>query len=55
LEDLGVDGKVTEWIHLAQENDQWWALVNTVMKLQVLLRKGLLAYLEGLCSMESVI
>jgi hypothetical protein len=25
-----------EWIHLAQDRDQWWAVVNTVMNLQVL-------------------
>jgi hypothetical protein len=25
-----------EWIHLAQDRDQWWALVNTVMNLRVL-------------------
>jgi hypothetical protein len=25
-----------EWIHLALYRDQWWALVNTVMNLQVL-------------------
>jgi hypothetical protein len=25
-----------DWIHLAQDRDQWWALVNTVMKLGVL-------------------
>jgi len=24
-----------EWIHLAQDKDDWWALVNTVMNLQV--------------------
>jgi hypothetical protein len=24
-----------EWIHLAQDRDQWQALVNTVMNLQV--------------------
>jgi hypothetical protein len=23
------------WIHLAQDRDQWWALVNTVMNLWV--------------------
>jgi hypothetical protein len=23
------------WIHLAQDRDQWWVLVNTVMKLNV--------------------
>jgi hypothetical protein len=22
-----------DWIHLAQDMDQWWAFVNTVMKL----------------------
>jgi hypothetical protein len=26
---------VMDWIHLAQDTDQWRALVNTVMKLQV--------------------
>jgi hypothetical protein len=25
-----------EWIQLAQDRDQWWALVNTVMNLRVL-------------------
>jgi hypothetical protein len=24
-----------EWMHLAQDKDQWWAIVNTVMKLHV--------------------
>jgi hypothetical protein len=24
-----------DWIHLAQDNEQWWALVNTVMNLRV--------------------
>jgi hypothetical protein len=24
-----------DWIDLAQDRDQWWALVNTVMNLQV--------------------
>jgi ribosome biogenesis protein Nip4 len=24
-----------DWIHLAQGRDQWWAVVNTVMKLKV--------------------
>jgi len=27
---IGVD-----WIHLAQDRDQWWALVNTVINLRV--------------------
>jgi len=29
----GMDGK--DWIHLAQDWDRWWALVNAVMNLQV--------------------
>jgi hypothetical protein len=24
-----------DWIHLAQDKDQWWARVNTIMNLQV--------------------
>ena len=24
-----------DWIHLARDRDRWWALVNTVMNLQV--------------------
>jgi hypothetical protein len=24
-----------DWIHLAQDKDQWWALVNAVTNLQV--------------------
>jgi hypothetical protein len=24
-----------DWIHLAQDRDQWWAYVNTVMNFQV--------------------
>jgi hypothetical protein len=24
-----------DWIHLAQDRDKWWAVVNTVMNLQV--------------------
>jgi hypothetical protein len=49
-EDRGVDGKMgldwvlgksaggggVEWIHLAQDRDQWRAVVNMVMKLRVL-------------------
>jgi hypothetical protein len=35
-EDVSTDGNIIlEWIHLAQERDQWWALVNTVMNLRV--------------------
>ena len=47
LEDLGIDGMIilkwniqigwdiTDWIDLAQDGDKWWAVVNTVMNLQV--------------------
>jgi hypothetical protein len=24
-----------EWIHLAEDRDQWWALVNMIMNLRV--------------------
>jgi hypothetical protein len=48
LKDQGVDGKIgskwtlgrlvggVEWIHLAQDREQWWAVVNAVMNLGVL-------------------
>jgi hypothetical protein len=48
LEDPGVDGRIilewilereigweVDWIHLAQGRNQWWAVFNTVMNLQV--------------------
>jgi hypothetical protein len=45
FEDLGVDGKIflewiyggkrVDWMYLAEDNDQWRALVNTVMNLWV--------------------
>jgi hypothetical protein len=28
------------WIHLAQDRDQWWAVVNMVMKLRVPYKVG---------------
>jgi dTDP-D-glucose 4,6-dehydratase len=28
----GMGWEVVDWIHLAKVRDQWWALVNTVMK-----------------------
>jgi hypothetical protein len=38
----GIDGRKlkwmvggVDWIHLAQDKDQWWAVVNTVMNIQV--------------------
>jgi hypothetical protein len=34
LEEIGWG--VVEWIHLAQDRDRWWDLVNTVMNLRVL-------------------
>jgi hypothetical protein len=30
-----IDNIFMEWIHLAQDMDQWWALVKTVMILRV--------------------
>jgi hypothetical protein len=33
LREIGWDG--VDWIHLAQDRDQWRALVNTVMNLRV--------------------
>jgi hypothetical protein len=38
-------GRLVEGIQLAQNKDQWWALVNTVMNLRVLApRSKLLSY-----------
>jgi hypothetical protein len=34
LREIGWGG--VEWIHLAQDRDLWWALVNVVMNLRVL-------------------
>jgi hypothetical protein len=33
LGEIGWDG--VDWIHVAQDRDQWMALVNTVMNLRV--------------------
>jgi hypothetical protein len=30
-----------DWIHLAQDRDQWWAVVNMVMKFQVPQKAGI--------------
>jgi hypothetical protein len=35
LREIGWEGGV-EWIHLAQDRDLWWALVNALLNLQVL-------------------
>jgi hypothetical protein len=32
--EIGWEG--VDWIHLAQDRDKWWALVNTVMNLPVI-------------------
>jgi hypothetical protein len=36
LREIGID--VANWIRLAQDRVQWWAFVNTVMKLRIPLR-----------------
>jgi hypothetical protein len=34
--DLGeIEWEGADWIHLAQDRNQWWAVVNTVMNLRV--------------------
>jgi hypothetical protein len=33
LREIGIDG--ANWIHLAQDWVQWWAIVNKVMNFQV--------------------
>jgi hypothetical protein len=39
--DLGEIGwEVVDWMHLAQDRNQWRAVVNTVMKLRVRLSTG---------------
>jgi hypothetical protein len=35
LREIGWGGGV-KWIHLAQDRDRWWAVVNAVMNLRVL-------------------
>jgi len=34
LREIGWEG--VDWIHLAQDRDQWWAVVNTVTKFRFL-------------------
>jgi hypothetical protein len=33
--DLREIGEAMSWMHLAQDRDKWWAVVNTVMNLKV--------------------
>jgi hypothetical protein len=33
LKEIGLEN--VDWIHVAQDRDQWWAVVNTVMNLQI--------------------
>jgi hypothetical protein len=33
LKEIGCEGM--DWIHVVQDRDQWWTLVNIVMDLQV--------------------
>jgi hypothetical protein len=40
-EDLDTDGRIFEWIHLAQDREQWQTHVNMVMNFQVLQRQGI--------------
>jgi len=52
LEDVGIDGRIilewmfekewrgVDWMHLAQDRDQWWALVNTLISLWVPQKAG---------------
>jgi hypothetical protein len=35
-----IEWEGVDWIHLAQDRDQWWAPVNTVMNFRVPLKAG---------------
>jgi hypothetical protein len=37
---MEIGWEVVDWMHLAQDRDQWRAVVNTVMNLQVLQKAG---------------
>jgi hypothetical protein len=36
LREIGWGGGGVVWIHLAQDRDRWWAVMNAVMNLRVL-------------------
>jgi hypothetical protein len=38
FKEIGYEG--VDWIHLAQDRDQWWSLVNMVMNLWIPLKAG---------------
>jgi hypothetical protein len=38
--DLRIRWEGVDWIHLVQDRDQWWAVVNTVMNLRVPQKAG---------------
>jgi hypothetical protein len=38
LPEIGLEG--VDWIHLAQDRDLWWVLVNSVMNLRVPYKAG---------------
>jgi hypothetical protein len=39
FKETGLEG--VNWIDLAEDWEQWWAFVNTVMNILVLLRQGI--------------
>jgi hypothetical protein len=38
LREIGLEDM--DWIHLAQDRDQWWAVLSTVMNHRVLQKEG---------------
>jgi hypothetical protein len=40
LREIGCGRGSVEWIHLAQDRDHWWAVVNAVTNLRVLAPRG---------------